>query len=222
MIKPEVGAGSLGAKVFDARRSRRRRPPRRADRARRRARPAVCHSVDDYGERSLVWIDGALSHAIRKSPRFSGDRESDRPGRSRSPTTSARSPRPRSRRTRTGSSTGASTWRATTHGQPRGDGARARRAVAVLRAPARRAPTATSPVCYAGLAASCSRSRPIASIVHAPYQNRSLPMTRTTRAAGSASCSTASSAAENACGSSGEHDQVGAARARPRRATTRG
>jgi hypothetical protein len=31
--------------------------------------------VNDYGERSLVWIDGALSHAIRKSPRFSGDRE---------------------------------------------------------------------------------------------------------------------------------------------------
>jgi hypothetical protein len=32
-------------------------------------------SVDDYGERSLVWIDGALSHAIRKSPRFAGDNE---------------------------------------------------------------------------------------------------------------------------------------------------
>ena len=33
-------------------------------------------SVDDYGERSLVWIDGQLSHAIRKSPRFAGDSES--------------------------------------------------------------------------------------------------------------------------------------------------
>jgi hypothetical protein len=32
-------------------------------------------SVDDYGERSLVWIDGELSHAIRKSPRFTGDAE---------------------------------------------------------------------------------------------------------------------------------------------------
>ncbi len=33
-------------------------------------------SVDDYGERSLIWIDGEFSHAIRKSPRFSGDQES--------------------------------------------------------------------------------------------------------------------------------------------------
>jgi hypothetical protein len=32
-------------------------------------------SVDDYGERSLVWIDGSLSHAIRKAPRFAGDDE---------------------------------------------------------------------------------------------------------------------------------------------------
>jgi glutathione synthase/RimK-type ligase-like ATP-grasp enzyme len=30
-------------------------------------------SVEDYGERALVWIDGALTHAVRKSPRFAGD-----------------------------------------------------------------------------------------------------------------------------------------------------
>jgi hypothetical protein len=29
-------------------------------------------SVETYGERSLVWIDGAITHAIRKTPRFSG------------------------------------------------------------------------------------------------------------------------------------------------------
>ena len=29
-------------------------------------------SVDTYGERSLVWIDGAVTHAIRKTPRFAG------------------------------------------------------------------------------------------------------------------------------------------------------
>jgi hypothetical protein len=29
-------------------------------------------SVDGYGERSMVWIDGALTHAVRKTPRFSG------------------------------------------------------------------------------------------------------------------------------------------------------
>jgi glutathione synthase/RimK-type ligase-like ATP-grasp enzyme len=29
-------------------------------------------AVDHYGERSLVWIDGEITHAIRKSPRFAG------------------------------------------------------------------------------------------------------------------------------------------------------
>jgi glutathione synthase/RimK-type ligase-like ATP-grasp enzyme len=33
-------------------------------------------SVEDHGERALVWIDGALTHAIRKTPRFEGDAES--------------------------------------------------------------------------------------------------------------------------------------------------
>lgn len=33
-------------------------------------------SVEEYGERALVWIDGELTHAVRKSPRFSGDEES--------------------------------------------------------------------------------------------------------------------------------------------------
>lgn len=32
-------------------------------------------SVETYGERSLVWIDGVFTHAIRKSPRFSGGPE---------------------------------------------------------------------------------------------------------------------------------------------------
>ncbi|HSN25740.1 MAG TPA: hypothetical protein VLT45_05625 [Kofleriaceae bacterium] len=76
VIKPEVGAGSLGARVFEP-----------GDPA------AVLHlaeltqtgaalvqpyvaSVEEYGERSLIWIDGAFSHAIRKSPRFAGDSES--------------------------------------------------------------------------------------------------------------------------------------------------
>lgn len=33
-------------------------------------------SVEDYGERALVWIDGELTHAVRKTPRFHGDDES--------------------------------------------------------------------------------------------------------------------------------------------------
>jgi hypothetical protein len=32
-------------------------------------------SVEGHGERAMVWIDGALTHAVRKSPRFEGDRE---------------------------------------------------------------------------------------------------------------------------------------------------
>jgi len=32
-------------------------------------------SVESYGERALVWIDGALTHAVRKSPRFAGDQQ---------------------------------------------------------------------------------------------------------------------------------------------------
>ena len=32
-------------------------------------------SVQDYGERSLIWIDGELTHAVRKSPRFTGSAE---------------------------------------------------------------------------------------------------------------------------------------------------
>jgi len=33
-------------------------------------------SVEDHGERALVWIDGELTHSVRKSPRFSGEDES--------------------------------------------------------------------------------------------------------------------------------------------------
>lgn len=76
VIKPEVGAGSLGARVFEA-----------GDPAAAQHLAALTHngaalvqpyvaSVDQYGERSFIWIDGAFSHAIRKSPRFAGDSES--------------------------------------------------------------------------------------------------------------------------------------------------
>ena len=32
-------------------------------------------SVETYGERALVWIDGEITHAIRKTPRFAGEIE---------------------------------------------------------------------------------------------------------------------------------------------------
>jgi glutathione synthase/RimK-type ligase-like ATP-grasp enzyme len=75
VIKPEVGAGSLGARVFAP-----GDPAADLHLASLTARGAALvqpyvASVDDYGERSLVWIDGAISHAIRKAPRFAGDSE---------------------------------------------------------------------------------------------------------------------------------------------------
>ena len=33
-------------------------------------------SVEDEGERALVWIDGRFTHAVRKAPRFDGQDES--------------------------------------------------------------------------------------------------------------------------------------------------
>ncbi len=75
VIKPEVGAGSLGARVFESASS---------DAAHHLAgltakgaalvQPYI-DSVEDYGERSMIYIDGELSHAIRKSPRFAGQSE---------------------------------------------------------------------------------------------------------------------------------------------------
>ncbi len=75
VIKPEVGAGSLGTQVFavgDAAAA-----AHLADLTTRGAALVQPYlpSVEAYGERSLVWIDGALSHAIRKAPRFAGDAE---------------------------------------------------------------------------------------------------------------------------------------------------
>ncbi len=75
VIKPEVGAGSLGTRVFEA-------PSADADQhlATLTAQGAALvqpyiASVEDYGERSMIYIDGELSHAIRKSPRFAGQSE---------------------------------------------------------------------------------------------------------------------------------------------------
>lgn len=73
VVKPAIGAGSLGARVFAAA----ERDAAAAHVAEWSARGDVLvqpylTSVEDYGERSLVWIDGAVTHAIRKEPRWSG------------------------------------------------------------------------------------------------------------------------------------------------------
>lgn len=75
VIKPEIGAGSMGTRRFasdDPAAAAHLAELTRAGAA--LVQPYVA-SVDAYGERSLVWIDGALSHAIRKTPRFLGDAE---------------------------------------------------------------------------------------------------------------------------------------------------
>ena len=76
VIKPEVGAGSLHAKVFDCDRGEAAALHlRELTRTGAALIQPYMRSVDDYGERSLIWIDGALTHAIRKTPRFAGDNE---------------------------------------------------------------------------------------------------------------------------------------------------
>ena len=75
VIKPEIGAGSIGTRLFDS-----RDPGAAAHLAELTGQGAALiqpyvASVEAYGERSLVWLDGELSHAIRKTPRFSGDDE---------------------------------------------------------------------------------------------------------------------------------------------------
>jgi hypothetical protein len=76
VVKPATSCGSRGTMRV-----------RSADRARGEAhlrdlvanedalvQPFVA-SVEGYGERALVWIDGVLTHAVRKAPRFIGDAE---------------------------------------------------------------------------------------------------------------------------------------------------
>lgn len=76
VLKPAVGAGSLGAGAFAAS----ERAAAAAHLATWAARGDVLiqpyqRAVEDHGERSLIWIDGELTHAIRKAPRFGGDIE---------------------------------------------------------------------------------------------------------------------------------------------------
>ena len=75
VIKPAVGAGSIGTRAFAA-------GDAEAD-AHLAAllthsdvliQPYVA-SVDGHGERSLIWIDGELTHQVRKAPRFVGQAE---------------------------------------------------------------------------------------------------------------------------------------------------
>ena len=77
VIKPVVSAGSFLTRRFEA--SQTAEAQRFLDEITVERDAMVqryMESVDGYGERSIVWIDGEPSHAIRKSPRFVGGAES--------------------------------------------------------------------------------------------------------------------------------------------------
>lgn len=77
VVKPTVSAGSFRTERFIAAEVE---PAQRFLDELANDRDAMVQkwmaSVDSYGERSLVWIDGEVTHAIRKSPRFAGGSES--------------------------------------------------------------------------------------------------------------------------------------------------
>ncbi|MCX5789495.1 MAG: hypothetical protein NTX64_13475 [Elusimicrobia bacterium] len=76
VIKPQVGAGSFATRCFEAADPEAERFLRERAAERDMLVQPYVKSVEDHGERALVWIDGELTHAVRKEPRFSGRHES--------------------------------------------------------------------------------------------------------------------------------------------------
>lgn len=75
VIKPAVGAGSVGTRAFHgADPAADEHVARLAETADVLVQPYV-ESVDGHGEHALVWIDGSLTHQVHKAPRFAGQRE---------------------------------------------------------------------------------------------------------------------------------------------------
>jgi glutathione synthase/RimK-type ligase-like ATP-grasp enzyme len=76
VVKPAIGAGSRGTlRVTEGAIERDDAHLRvLVDRGDALVQPYMA-SVEEYGERAIVWIDGELTHAVRKSRRFLGDRE---------------------------------------------------------------------------------------------------------------------------------------------------
>jgi glutathione synthase/RimK-type ligase-like ATP-grasp enzyme len=76
VVKPAIGAGSRGTlRVSEGGMERDDAHLRvLVDRGDALVQPYMA-SVEEYGERAVVWIDGELTHAVRKSRRFLGDRE---------------------------------------------------------------------------------------------------------------------------------------------------
>lgn len=76
VLKPVVSAGSFRTERFEKDDPRGQRFLDGLARERDVMIQKWMPAVNDYGERSLVWIDGEITHAIRKSPRFAGGVES--------------------------------------------------------------------------------------------------------------------------------------------------
>ncbi len=76
VIKPAIGAGSRGTLRVSQGAMERDDAHLRilVDRGDALVQPYMS-SVEEYGERAIVWIDGELTHAVRKARRFLGDRE---------------------------------------------------------------------------------------------------------------------------------------------------
>lgn len=77
VIKPRVGAGSYLTRRFtDVRTDDALQFLERAARQAGAMVQPLIRSVAAVGERSLIWIDGQITHAVRKRPRFDGQDES--------------------------------------------------------------------------------------------------------------------------------------------------
>ena len=77
VVKPAISGGSRGTMRVDERESARGEEHLRALAAVEDVlvQPYL-RSVEGHGERACVWIDGEVTHAVRKSPRFAGGAES--------------------------------------------------------------------------------------------------------------------------------------------------
>lgn len=74
VVKPAVSAGSYATHAFDSDAVDDTLCARLIAERDMLVQPFVA-SVSTVGERSLVWIDGAFTHAVRKHPRFAADAE---------------------------------------------------------------------------------------------------------------------------------------------------
>lgn len=80
ILKPAVGAGSFDTRRFEP--SEILEAQRHLERILQRGDALVqpyLESVEDHGERAIVCIDGQITHAVRKSPRFADGVESVSP-----------------------------------------------------------------------------------------------------------------------------------------------